>query len=47
MGVSVSAPNLWQKISQEIKLSQTVDDFKSKLETFLYTKTYKLNINKY
>ena len=38
---SVSAPTLWQKIPEEMKLSQTVEDFKSKLKTFLFKKAYK------
>ena len=36
----VAAPKLWNKLPDEIKLSSSLNEFKSKLKTFLFREAY-------
>ena len=37
---SVAAPELWNNLPQDIKSTNSIDHFKRKLKTFLFTRAY-------
>ena len=37
---SVKGAELWNKLPELVKISSSVDDFRAKLKTFLFTKAY-------
>ena len=37
---SVAAPELWNNLPEDIKSANSIDDFKRKLKTFLFTRAY-------
>ena len=37
---SVAGPKLWNDLRDDIKFSETVDSFKSRLKTYLFIKAY-------
>ena len=37
---SVKGAELWNKLPNSVKISSSVDDFRAKLKTFLFTKAY-------
>jgi len=37
---SVAAPELWNNLPEDIKSANSIYDFKRKLKTFLFTRTY-------
>ena len=39
---SVATPNLWNKLPLDARLSSSVTEFKTKLETYLFTNSFDL-----
>ena len=37
---SVAAPEFWNKLPDDIKSANSIDDFKRKLKTFLFKRAY-------
>ena len=40
---SVKGAELWNNLPNSVKISSSVNDFKAKLKTYLFTKAYKDN----